>query len=68
MSTHKIAECKLKLIKGKYVLEAVAEPVIHPVQIQGVFVDQWFLDLCAELPELKTYDCINDLYDELGEY
>lgn len=38
------------------------------VKSQKIVAPQWFYDLCKELPELKIYDSINDLYDELGEY
>ena len=37
-------------------------------KLKGIEFPQWFLNLCEELPELKTYDCHNDLYDNLGEY
>ena len=64
----KIMNCKLKIIKEIPTLEAdvMAEP--HLINIAPIFVEQWFLDLCAELPELKIYGNIDNLYDELGEY
>lgn len=64
----KIMNCKLKIIKEVPTLEAdaIAEP--HLTKIKSMIVEQWFLDLCVELPELKIYDYIDNLYDELGEY
>lgn len=64
----KIMDCKLKIIKGIPTLEAIVKPEIHSIQMEGVFIEQWFINLCKELPDLRCYNCIDDLYDELGKY
>lgn len=42
--------------------------IITTVDVTIVMGPNWMYDLCEDLPELKQYDCLDDLYDELGEY
>ena len=42
-------------------------PPLKFLKLEGIDID-WLVDTLTDLPELKQYDCLDELYDELGEY